>query len=125
MFNLFGKKKDKNYFLEIEQKTEQTTEVSSQVSDEAVSESKVATTITNSKVATPQTVAKSKSGASSYEPPEWVKAIKNYSNTEENKVEKEINFASKYLMGNMPLSRRTAGPSLNSFKAMASSIKKG
>ena len=53
--------------------------------------------------------------------PEWVKAIKNYSNdTDNSKADSsEIAFASKHLMPNITNSRKRPGPSLNKYRMIA------
>ena len=67
-----------------------------------------------------------KTKVAAYEPPEWVKAIKNYSNngqSEEQPLQEKSTFANKYLMANPPKSRRRPGPSLNRFKEMVNTMK--
>lgn len=56
--------------------------------------------------------------------PEWVKAIKNYSNTAEAETVEVENFAGKYISNNVSFSRRRPGPSLAPFKSMASKMGK-
>lgn len=113
--NLFGKKEDKGYFLEIEEKPQTKT---------VKKVAKVESNKEGSTDQTPTTKPSTPSYQPNYNPPEWVKAIKNYSNTELEQVQENVNFSTNYLMGNTPQSRRRPGPSLNPFKAMASKMKK-
>ncbi len=96
----FGKKKKEDYFLEFEVKN-------------------------NDKVSTNNPKIKTQSTAN-YDQPEWVKAIKNYSDqgTSEASQQEANNggFAGKYVTNNVPMSRRRPGPSLNKFKDIASKI---
>jgi hypothetical protein len=124
---LFGKKKDKSYFLEIEnqqeekkvetasaepEKVETTTKVESQ--KEAVAQNKTTTKLPEKTTKVP-----------TYEPPAWVKAIKNYSNNNQSGESQEsLTFAPNYLMPNSPTPRRRPGGSLKLFKEMASNLKK-
>lgn len=64
-------------------------------------------------------------GASSYEPPFWVKAMYNKSSGNGNgKVtQSKQTFATDYLMPVVSKSRRRPGPSLNKFKDMANKSK--
>ncbi|MBL1210890.1 hypothetical protein [Geminocystis sp. GBBB08] len=125
---LFGKKKEEKYFLEIDTKTENqpsadTTvnagETTVELSTPEVTETTVTATTIEPKINASYNV--------SYDAPEWVKAIKNYSNQGNNastsNSEKE-NFAGKYITNNVPQSRRRPGPSLAGFKNMASKIGK-
>lgn len=61
----------------------------------------------------------------SYDQPEWVKAIKNYSTPElsENKAE-VTTFAGQYITNNVASSRRRPGASLAMFKDMAKTMNK-
>ncbi len=63
-----------------------------------------------------------------YDPPEWVKAIKNYSDGSGNGIGNssgtENNFAGKYVSNNVASARRRPGGSLNKFKDMASKVGK-
>jgi hypothetical protein len=129
---LFGKKK-KDYFLEIEEKPEtQQNEPEEVVSEEAKpEEATTATEVKSGKVEKRKAVAKStksdvktvSSTSVSYEQPAWVKAIKNYSNTNENESNGS-NAKPSYLMVDKPKPSRRPGPSLNEFKKMANNIKK-
>ncbi len=151
---LFGKKKNKgDYFLEIEGKSESQTETQASNLESSATTQKVAaeptpkaqaveevaaSTATGQKPdATKATVNKKKSTSktktsttktkvAAYEPPEWVKAIKNYSNngqSETQQLQENSTFATKYLMANPPQSRRRPGPSLNRFKEMVNTMK--
>lgn len=108
---LFGKKKD-NYFFEAESNNGNETETA--VEATTSSESSVTST-----ASIPQTNV-------AYDVPDWVKAIKNYSNQDVNNSSQpqEENFAGKYVTNNVPFSRRRPGPSLAPFKSMASKIGK-
>ncbi len=149
---LFGNKKKKgDYFLELEGKSESQTETqenkleSSAATQEAAAEStpktqtpeEVASEVAtgqkpdaskgtvNQKKATSKTIT-TKTKVPTYEPPAWVKAIKNYSNngqSEARQLQEKSTFATKYLMANPPKSRRRPGPSLNRFKEMATQMK--
>ncbi len=133
---LFGKK-NQDYFLEIEEKAQAKTEtktvetVVEETKSETVAEAEpVATTSakteskpkSKSKTA-PQTVTTTVTKSVAYDQPEWVKAIKNYSNVSASSAKGELTFSTNYLMANPPLGRRRPGPSLNQFKAMASTMK--
>lgn len=58
--------------------------------------------------------------------PEWVKAIKNYSNTaqsnESQSEDEDSTYAGKYISNNVPQARRRPGASLKAFKNIASQI---
>ncbi|BAQ60845.1 hypothetical protein GM3708_1251 [Geminocystis sp. NIES-3708] len=120
--NKFFGKKEKNYFLEIETKTEN--ESSAQV-EENKEESTLKTSITEEKETVAATTIKPKADIS-YDVPDWVKAIKNYSNQSNSSASatEGENFAGKYVTNNVPQSRRRPGPSLATFKDMASKIGK-
>lgn len=127
---LFGKKK-KDYYLEIEEKpATQQNEPEEVVSEEAkTEEGTTATKVESEKVEKGKAVAKStvktvSSPSVSYEPPAWVKAIKNYSNTNDNESNGSKNAKPSYLMVDKPKPSRRPGPSLNEFKKMANNIKK-
>lgn len=62
------------------------------------------------------------SGASSYEPPFWVKVMYENNSTSK-KVESEQTFATDYLMPTITKTRRRPGGSLKKFKEMASQTK--
>lgn len=108
---LFGNKKSQEYFFEV---TETVT------SEETTT---VKTTSPDGEKSAPVTV---QSVNVSYDVPDWVKAIKNYSNQSNasTSVTEGENFAGKYVTNNVPQSRRRPGPSLATFKAMASQIGK-
>lgn len=114
---LFGKKKSQEYFFEAP-------EISDTVTvEEKATEVTEATTSEEAKSATAPVAVQSVNV--SYDVPEWVKAIKNYSNQSDSNSSKEgENFAGKYVTNNVPQSRRRPGPSLAGFKAMASQIGK-
>lgn len=120
----FGKKKEE-YFLEFK-KPEEKAKVATVAADE---EEKTTTTAGGEKPAESTTVATTPAAPIpanievSYEPPEWVKAIKNYS-TPSNKDKEESLFAGKYISNSIPLPRRRPGPSLAPFKNMASQLGK-
>ena len=131
---LFGKKKEKDYFLEIEEKdTSEQNKPSETIKEKVkteetttVPEVKSETVEKSTKKSTQPTVKKVSSVSSksvNYDPPEWVKAIKNYTNTDENQTN-GLGTKASYLMINAPKPRRRPGPSLNSFKQMANTIKK-
>lgn len=61
--------------------------------------------------------------------PEWVKAIKNYSNTNTENSESQSGgddstFAGKYVTNDVPQARRRPGASLKAFKNIAAQINK-
>jgi len=120
----FGKKKEE-YFLEFK-KPEKETTLATVAADE---KEKTTTTAAGDKPAESTTVATTPVAPVpanievSYEPPEWVKAIKNYS-TPTDKDKEESLFAGKYISNSIPLSRRRPGPSLAPFKNMASQLGK-
>ena len=138
---LFKKNKSKEYFLEIDtnatkkQKAEtvtvkeEKTEVAKIESTPTQSETKVESTPTQSKTkpaATTQKPSTSVTSPASYDVPDWVKAIKNYSqsgNSDWANSATGNNFAGKYISNNVPTSRRRPGPSLNKFKDIASKMK--
>ncbi|MGF1542626.1 MAG: hypothetical protein ACFCU5_19640 [Pleurocapsa sp.] len=62
-------------------------------------------------------------GASSWEPPFWVKAMYNNSSSNGKATNSEQTFATDNLMPTITTSRRRPGPSLNKFKDMASKAK--
>jgi hypothetical protein len=119
---LLGKKKNEGYFLEIEKKQESQVEIKSPEPEKVETAAKVET-VSEKKTTTKPTVKTAKS--STYEPPEWVKAIKNYSNNNQSEEsQKSLTFAPNYLMANSPTPRRRPGGSLKLFKEMASNLKK-
>lgn len=108
----FGKKKSQDYFFE----APETPEVVS--SEETTTETATSEEGKSAPVAV-------QSVNVSYDVPDWVKAIKNYSNQSNNaSLSEGENFAGKYVTNNVPQSRRRPGPSLAGFKAMASQISK-
>jgi hypothetical protein len=122
---LFGKKdQNKNYFLEIEEKPEVKAETK-----EVVAETKVDTVAT--KKSEPKTTIKTESKSptktvskiATPDQPEWVKAIKNYSDVKAEENKENPTFSTTYLLTNTPLIRRRPGPSLNQFKAMVNTMK--
>lgn len=134
---LFGKK-ETTYFLEIDTETNNESSSEVEVNQE---ESVVEKSTTETEASTPAkkttgkktTVKKTTTTTSeveakgdvAYETPDWVKAIKNYSNQDNNtSVKEDNNFAGKYVSNNVAQSRRRPGPSLNNFKNMASKIGK-
>jgi hypothetical protein len=128
---LFGKK-DKDYFLEIEEKTPVKTETETVVEETKVEETKSETAVETETKATstkteskpaPKAVTTTVSKSVPFDQPEWVKAIKNYSNVYASSAKGELTFSTDYLMANPPLGRRRPGPSLNQFKAMAGTMK--
>ena len=145
MFNkLFNKNKNINYFLEFPtKKTEAQPPVSEEekvaqsqppvLEEEQTTESSAEPTEKKAS-ATPKAQARVKGETKSqvktkaqvdvsYEPPEWVKAIKNYSDQgTNNSSESTKNFAGKYVSNDVPMSRRRPGPSLKMFKDMASKM---
>ena len=141
---LFKKNKNANYFLEFPTKTtqaqpavaEEETVAQAQppvTEEEKVAEStseprekKASATTKEQAQITEKTKSKVKTQAQvnvSYDPPEWVKAMKNYSDQGiGNSSESTDNFAGKYVTNDVPMSRRRPGPSLNMFKDMASKM---
>lgn len=115
---LFGKKKE-TYFFEAKDNTTDNTETAVEATGET--ETTEATPATS---ATP--VATVSQANVAYDVPDWVKAIKNYSNQDGNNANQSQveNFAGKYISNNVPFSRRRPGPSLAPFKVMASKIGK-
>lgn len=137
---LFGKKKEENYFLEFDVKNTSQSQKNKVVENIEVSETmqidkNTATTTPSSetkgkaetKTASTEkmpTIPQPQSNVS-YDPPEWVKAIKNYSNpTNNNSPYNTNNFAGNYVSNNVSMSRRRPGPSLNKFKQMAGKMGK-
>lgn len=117
VLKLFRKKdKSQEYFLEIKDANTPATET---VTTEVEGDNNAVATATPATPATPP-------GDVSYDVPDWVKAIKNYSNSNSDNasVTGENNFAGKYLTNTVPLSRRRPGGSLATFKNMASQIGK-
>lgn len=114
---LFGKKQN-NYFFEAPN-----TDNNSETTTEVTTEAEVVTTTTAS-AASP--VTSSTPVNVTYDVPDWVKAIKNYSHQDANNNNQSQgeNFAGKYITNNVPFSRRRPGPSLAPFKTMASKIGK-
>jgi len=140
---LFGKKKEDNYFLEFDIKDKSPTQKNpqkNQVAENTGSSETMLmekTTVTeNSSPTKDKAETKTTSPAKtpttpqpqsnvSYDPPEWVKAIKNYSTpTNNNSPYNSDNFAGNYVSNNVPMSRRRPGPSLNKFKQMAGKMGK-
>ncbi len=117
---LFGKKKD-NYFFEAEDNNTNETETAVEATTSI--ESVEATTNSESSVTSTASISQTNVA---YDVPDWVKAIKNYSNQDVNNGSQpqEENFAGKYITNNVPFSRRRPGPSLAPFKSMASKISK-
>ena len=134
---LFKKNKSKEYFLEIDTnatkklKAETKPEIAETVTvkEEKTEVAKIELTPTQSETkpeATKQKPSTSANPPASYDVPEWVKAIKNYSQPENTDWTNSVtgnNFAGKYISNNIPISRRRPGPSLNKFKDIASTIK--
>lgn len=125
---IFGKKKNENYFLEFDGKSAKEAKpetVKSTKQDKPVgTETTQAVTEANETVKFTPTQSKP---TVSYDSPDWVKAIKNYSNQNSNGVSsstENANFAGKYVTNNVSMSRRRPGPSLNKFKKIASEINK-
>lgn len=117
---LFGKKKEETYFLEIDTKTENQPSAEVAVNEE---DSTVKKSTTEGKKTSVTSTTTTKVDVS-YDVPDWVKAIKNYSRQSNNngqEMEGE-NFAGKYVSNSVPQSRRRPGPSLATFKNMASKI---
>jgi len=109
---LFGKKnKSQEYFFEATETETVSTEENSGDESASVTEAKPTTAVTTSVNV-------------SYDVPDWVKAIKNYSNQNNGNASsgEGDNFAGKYVTNNVPQSRRRPGPSLAKFKGMASQI---
>jgi len=122
---LLSKKKDsQNYFLEVD------------VKDEAPAQNEVATNVdsvmeqveakTNEEGEVIKKLAAPSPQSSSDDTPDWVKAIKNYSDQNSNNASttEDMTYAGKYVTNNVPQSRRRPGPSLNPFKNIASQINK-
>jgi hypothetical protein len=118
----FGKKKEEKYFLEIDTTTENKPSEEVAVSEEDSTLERLTIEgkgdAVNSKPQTRVDV--------SYDLPEWVKAIKNYSNqgNSSNSATEGENFAGKYVSNSVPQSRRRPGPSLEGFKKIASKMGK-
>ncbi|BAQ66824.1 hypothetical protein [Geminocystis sp. NIES-3709] len=131
---LFGKKnQSKEYFFEVKETTpapasEETVISEKSTAVETTTSSEVESTPVASKSVSKvkSTPVVSKSVDVSYDVPEWVKAIKNYSNQSNGDASgtNSNNFAGTYVTNNVPQSRRRPGPSLSKFKAMASQIGK-
>lgn len=134
MLNLFGGKKKNGYYLELDESNKSQPEaapiaetVAAPVKEEkpatvTVAPAPVAANSRKKGKAKKSVKATSvKSVATQWEPPEWVKAIKNYSDNSQVKEELlEGLFASKYLMPTPTYSRRRVlGPSMNKFRDMA------
>ena len=135
---LFKKNKSKEYFLEIDTnatkkpEAEAKTEITetATVKEEKTEVAKIESTQTQSETQPEVKTEQSSTPAApvvSYDLPEWVKAIKNYSQPKSIDLTNSApgnNFAGKYVTNNVPTSRRRPGPSLNLFKDMASKISK-
>jgi len=141
MLNLFGGKKKNGYYLELDESQSSEPEAApvAETVVAPVKEEKPATVTVapiSAQEPKPEPVAAKsgkkgkakksvkatsvKSVAIQWEPPEWVKAIKNYSDNSQVKEElSEGLFASKYLMPTPINSRRVPGPSMNKFRDMA------
>jgi hypothetical protein len=116
---LFGKKEE-SYFLEINAKTDSQPSPEVKVNE---GDSTVETSSAKEKEATVTATVKPKLDVN-YDVPDWVKAIKNYSNQGNNNTSASEgeNFAGKYVSNSVPQSRRRPGGSLATFKKMASKI---
>lgn len=131
--NLFGKK-NKDYFLEFDEKKEADVSTQESAKPAPVKNKKSAKQDSPSEVDNTQEAKETAKPAPikpqpsvSYDTPEWVKAIKNYSNQTINSsssVAESSNFAGQYVTNNVAMSRRRPGPSLNKFKKIASEIYK-
>ena len=133
---LFNKKKSEQYFFEVgddaSKKTEakpkpevtETKKLKEAKAELAQVESAQVPTKASAEVITPKTPT---TPNLSYDLPEWVKAIKNYSKPGSLGVGDSAtgnNFAGKYVTNNVSASRRRPGPSLNKFKDIASKMSK-
>jgi hypothetical protein len=135
---LFKKNKSETYFFEVDDNASKKAEAKPEetktatVKEEQPEAAKVESTSTQSEATTeksapPATTATTTTADVSYDVPEWVKAIKNYSKPEASDSSTGNtgnNFAGKYISNNVPISRRRPGASLNKFKDIASEIKK-
>lgn len=133
MFNplkIFGKKKDKSFFLELD---ESQTGKPKEAKAEATAQPAASATTTEEKKPEPapakstkKTSVKKAKAAKTAEPksqPTVATATPSRPTISPAKVEpKEVNFATQYLIANPP-SRRRPGPSLNPFKEMARQAK--
>ncbi len=121
---LLGKKKNQDYFLEFEGKNKNSKPAQESVKEPVKGSAQESPSVEGSETSQP-TVSQPTQPKSnvSYDPPEWVKAIKNYSsqNNGSSSAENSL-FAGKYVTNNVPMSRRRPGPSLNKFKKIASQI---
>lgn len=119
---LFKKGKSEEYFLQID--TAETT-TATEVKEEATvatEESTSEPSEVKAEAPAPKPVAYTPSNVS-FEQPEWVKAIKNYSQPESNGDSTTgNNFAGTYVSNNVSFSRRRPGGSLSKFKQMASKM---
>ncbi|MBF2058567.1 MAG: hypothetical protein IGQ45_15470 [Cyanobacterium sp. T60_A2020_053] len=108
------KNQSPKYFFEADIKEEDISQVTSEGETEMVE-------------GAPQTITTSPTTNNnvSYDQPEWVKAIKNYSTPEPSENKTEVStFAGQYVTNNVPSSRRRPGASLAMFKDMAKKINK-
>lgn len=149
---IFGKKNN-SYFLELKETAEEVLSSTKEVVEnqvnsvqEVVESSAVSTkkavkkqvqTVENQTESTlkpkkekpnsqkPAATTQPNGGASSFEPPFWVKAMynQNSSNGNGKAAQSEQTFATNHLMPVVSKSRRRPGPSLNKFKEMANKSK--
>lgn len=120
---LFGQKKNQDYFLEFEEKSQSSAPSITPEETETAQETTETKGKTEAKTApiTPAPQAKV-----TYNPPEWVKAIKNYSNQSNGQSAQggSNTYAGQYVTNNVPMTRRRPGPSLKMFKDLASKMNK-
>ena len=133
MLNLFGGKKKNGYYLELDESNKSQPEAApvAETVVAPVKEEKPAPAQAPQKPVAAKSRKKGKAKKSvkatsvkfvptQWESPEWVKAIKNYSDN--GRVKEELSerlFASKYLMPTPTNSRRVPGPSMNKFRDLA------
>ena len=132
---LFNKDKSPKYFFEADESQTATPEAEAQPKEEATAVVEETTQTTEASSAPAESAAPKASKAPKapaaptadvpYEVPEWVKAIKNYSQPETGDgARSQGNYAGTYVTNNISFSRRRPGPSLSKFKTIASQLRK-
>ncbi len=117
---LLSKKKDSDkYFLEVQVKDEAPEKEENSVIEQVES-------TTNEEGEVIKKLSRPAPSSLKDDTPEWVKAIKDYSNQSANSdtANEDVTFAGKYITNNVPQARRRPGPSLKPFKTIASQMNK-
>ena len=127
---LFGKKSE-DYFLEVDADTlatATTSTTSDTEGEDAPTAEATPETATSDSATGATTPSKPAKPVVNFDPPEWVSAIKDYSNSNVAETIAEPsgdnNYAGKYVSNNVNISPRRPGPSIDKFRELASKLKR-